>query len=178
MRYLFLMLSLFLTMTVNAATLSAELGKEFDLNKASPNMMLKHSLGSTVVKHHIIIAAATYDFAKLGGAQTTLTLKGDNGQPVVLPNKALIVGCFIDVQTPLTTGSAATMSISTGQTGADLKPLTAAASYTGIVACVPVGTAATAIKLTADRTMTVTVAVGTITAGKFTVFVQYIMGRN
>lgn len=179
MKFLFTMLtSLLLSTSAFGATLSATLGSEFDLNKANPNMMAKHQLGTVLQKNRVHVAAATYDFSVLGGAVGAITLRGDNGQPVVIPNKAVIVGCIIDVQTPATTSASGTISLSTGQTAADLKAATAAASYTGLVACVPVGTAATAIKITADRTMVAAIATGAITAGKFTVFVQYILGRN
>jgi len=158
-----------------AGTLVQENGAKFDLNKASPNMMQKHLLGSKVMGG-IRIAKAKYDFAVQGGAQTTFNLVGEDGKPVVLPSGAVVVDCLIDVLTAGAAGGSGTMSLGTGQAGNDLKSVFAAASYTGRVACVPVGTAATAIKLTADRTMTGTIATTNWTQGKFWVYVYYILG--
>lgn len=162
---------------VSAASLTETLASEKGLNTASPNMMAKYKLGSLVTKGKVHVATAKYDFAVQGGAIGTVNLVGGNGKPVVLPNKAIVVDCIIDVVTPATTSASGTIALSTGQGAADLKAALAAASYTGRVACVPVGTAATAIKLTADRTMTATIATGAITAGKFGVIVQYVMGE-
>lgn len=159
-----------------AATLSRERDAQFGLNKASPNAMQKYLLGTVVVSNRMHIAKAKYDFAVQGGAVATGNLVGENGQTVVLPNKAVVVDCLIDVLTPATTSAGGTMALGTGQAGNDLKAALAAASYTGLLACVPVGSAATSIKLTADRTMTYTIATGALTAGKVWVYVYYILG--
>lgn len=159
----------------NAGTLSAERAAQFDLNKASPGAMAKHRLGTAHISNRIHIAKAKYDFAVQGGTQKTANLVGEDGKPVVLPNKAVIVDCLLDVLTAGAAGGSGTMSISANSAG-DLKGTTAAASYTGRVACVPVGTAATAIKLTADRTLTYTIATTNWTQGKIWVYVYYILG--
>lgn len=173
--FMSLFLSLFLVTTANAGTLAQERGAQFDLNKASPGAMLKHQLGTRAVSQTIRIAKAKYDFAVQGGAVGTGNLVGENGQPVVLPNKAVIVDCLIDVLTQGATSASGTLALTSNGAG-DLKGATAAASYTGRVACVPVGTAATAIKLTADRTLTYTIATGALTNGKLWVYVYYILG--
>jgi hypothetical protein len=41
------------------------------------------------------------------------------------------------------------------------------------VAGIPVGTAATSVKLTAERTLTVSIATAALTAGKFVALVEY-----
>lgn len=158
----------------HAATYTANQNAEFGLNRATPNALQKYRLGSLTIKEQVRVLKGTYDFTKQGGAIGTVNLLLANGQPAILPNNAIVVDCIIDA---LTTGASAsgTMALSTGQTGADLKAATAAASYTGRVACIPVGTAATALKMTADRTMTATIATGAFTAGKFNVMVQYII---
>lgn len=149
--------------------------QDFELNRASQNMMAKHKLGDLVSWRVVKVARARYNFSTQGGAISTIPLLDEYGVQVVLPAKALVVGCYIDVQTAGTTSASGTIALSTGQAAADLKVATAAASYTGIVACIPVGTAATAIKLTADSKMTATIATGAITAGKFDVLVEYII---
>lgn len=148
---------------------------EFGLNQGSPNMLQKYQLGTRVIKNDVLIARAKYDFAVQGGAQTTFNLVGEDGKPVVIPNGAVIVDCLIDVITTGAAGGTGTMSL-TAQSAGDLKATFAAASYTGRVACVPVGTAATAIKLTANRTLTGTIATTNWTQGKFWIYVYYIVG--
>lgn len=159
----------------HAASLSNEQADQYRLNLASPNQMREAQLGNKVIQGSVRLMLATYDFSVLGGAIGTLTLHDIKNQPAVLPKGAVITSCIIDVKTAATTSASGTIALSTGQTGADLKAATAAASYTGLVACIPVGSAATAIKLTADSTMTAVIATGAITAGKLTVAVQYIV---
>ena len=157
---------------------SAILEKQFRFNQASPNAMAVERLGTFVVKQKVHVAIASYDFAVQGGVIGTGNLINvETKKAATLPKNALIVDCVIDVQTPATTSASGTIALGTGQAGNDLKGALAAASYTGRVACVPVGTAATMIKLTADRTMTYTIDTGAITAGKFNVIVQYVLSN-
>lgn len=156
-----------------AATLAQENAAAFDLNRASPNAMAKHKLGTRVTGRVVRVAKAKYDFAVQGGAVGTGNLVGEDGLTVVIPSGAVIVDCLIDVITPATTSAAGTIAL-TAQSAGDIKAALAAASYTGRVACIPVGSAATSIKLTADRTLAYAIATGAITAGKFWIYVQYI----
>lgn len=178
MKFLFIMLTtLLFSFSALAGTTAQTAGAKYDLNRANPNAMQKWQLGTAVIDNRIHVARAVYDFSVLGGAVGTLTLKGVNGEAsVVIPNKAVIIDCLIDVQTPLTTSASGTVSFGANST-VDLKAALAAASYTGRVACIPVGTAATAVKVTADRTLSAAIATGAITAGKFTVLVQYILSQ-
>lgn len=180
MRFLFTMiLTLVFSMsTAFAGTQAAVNAAEFDLNRASPGAMQKYQLGTIVMKHELRMIKAVYDFAVNGGAVSTITLKGDNGQSVVIPKGAIVVDCLIDTITPATTSASGTIAFGTGQATNDLKAALAAASLTGLVACVPVGSAATSIKMTADRTMTATIATGALTAGKAYVYVYYIMSST
>lgn len=176
MKFLFILLMSMMTCFVShAETLQQIKDVEFGLNQASPGAMAKFQLGTKIVKSDVLVARAKYDFAVQGGAVGTGNLVGEDGKIVTLPNGAVIVDCLIDVITPATTSASGTIAL-TANSAADLKAATAAASYTGRVACIPVGSAATAIKLTADRTLTYSIATGAITAGKFWIYVQYIVG--
>lgn len=177
MRFLVLFLTLFSFVTAEAGTKAAIGASEFQLNRASPEAMRKNQLGTLVIKHSVRILKATYDFSTMGGAVSTITLKGDDGQAVVIPKGAVVVDCLIDTITAGTTSASGTISFGTGQATTDLKSALAAASLTGLVACSPVGTAATAIKMTADRTMTATIATGALTAGKAYVYVYYLVSE-
>lgn len=121
------------------------------------------------------VLTAVYDFAVNGGAvATTYYLLDMDGNPAVLPIGAIITNCTFDVITPLTTGDSATLACNANSAG-DLKAALAAASWTGKLAGVPVGTAATWVKLTAARQINVSVATGSITAGKFYAFIEFLL---
>lgn len=119
-------------------------------------------------------AKATYDFAVDGGAVSTITFAIN----AIIPINAIILGGIIDVITPFTTSASGTMSIGTlaGSSAASLKAALAAASYTGLVAVVPVFTAATMFKMSAAGAITGTIATGAITAGKANIIVAYVVG--
>ncbi|MBL7716584.1 MAG: hypothetical protein JNL01_14060 [Bdellovibrionales bacterium] len=158
----------------NVWALSAsDLGSaEHKLNQASTQAMAETQLGTLLFREQVHTLKATYDFAKQGGVQGAIQLLGPDGKAAKLPKGAVVRDCLIDVLTTPVGGSA-TIALGTGQTATDLKAATAIASYTGLVTCVPVGTAATAIKLTADRTPIATVATSDLTTGKFNVLIHY-----
>lgn len=120
-------------------------------------------------------AKATYDFAVDGGAISTITFVSN----ATIPINAIIIGGIIDVLTPATTGTSGTMAIGTsaGSSTSSIKGALAAASYTGLVATVPVFSAATAVKMTAAGSITGTIATGTFTAGKFNIILAYLVGN-
>jgi hypothetical protein len=115
---------------------------------------------------------ATYDYSVQGGVVGDVNLKGSDGLDAVLPSGAVINDVLVDVITQPTSAGSATIAVK-AQTSADLVAATAKASFTGLLDGTPVGTAATSIKLTADRTLKATIAVADLTAGKFHVFVEY-----
>ena len=125
-------------------------------------------------KKHVM--RAKYDFSVSGGAIGAISLLDENGKAAIIPNKAVITDAMIDVITAPTSGGSATIAIGVNTT-TDLKGATAYGSYTGIVAGVPVGTAATAVKTTADRTVTATIATAALTDGKFYVLIEYMLSE-
>lgn len=125
---------------------------------------------------HIGSAKMTYDFAVDGGAIGLIT-------PVnspLIPKNAIIYGGFIDVITGVTSGGAATISLGTsaGSSAASLKAAVILGTEfaAGIRALVPVFTAGSSVKMTAEGLLTMTVAAFALTAGKFEVDVVYFMG--
>lgn len=157
-----------------AETQADTLAAEFGLNKASPEAMRKYQLGTKIMKNRVFNLKCKYDFAVQGGAVGSVNLLQENGQACVIPKYAIIQNVLIDVITQGATSASGTMEL-TAQSAGDLKAALAAASYTGLVAGIPVDTAATAIKMTADRTIVGTIATGALTAGKWYVHVRYIM---
>lgn len=121
------------------------------------------------------VAKALYDFSVLGGAASTINLRDpdDSTKTVTLPDNAVITTAYIDVLTAMASaGGAGTIALTANSAG-DLKAAVDADTLSGIVACIPVGSAATAIKLTAERTLSVTIGTEALTAGKFMLVVEY-----
>lgn len=175
MKTIFLALLLLAGATAHGDTQESLRAAKLKLNTSSPNALHETRLGNLLVDKKEHVLRAVYDFSVLGGAVGALTLRDASDLAVAakLPKGAIVRNCAIDVITAPTSGGAATIALGTGAAANDLKAATAIASYTGLVACVPVGTVATAIKLTADQTMSATVATAALTAGKIYVVVQY-----
>jgi hypothetical protein len=182
MKKLFALLALSLAVCSSAFAVGAKtradwLGMEQALNlsaTAGPSNLI----GTKMVKEVMHTLKATYDFSVSGGAIGAITLLGEDGKAAKLPKNAIVRDCIIDVITAPTSGGSATIALGTGQSATDLKAATAIATYTGLLACVPVGSAATAIKLTADSTMSATIATAALTAGKINVWVDYSVSSN
>lgn len=108
---------------------------------------------------------ARYDFAvDGGGAPGLITLANSD----TIPANFIITFGLVQVLTALSTGSSPTVAIGTsaGSAANSLKTATASSSYaSGLVALIPVWTAATAIKMSADGTVTITTATAALTAG-------------
>lgn len=124
----------------------------------------------------------SYSFARDGGAVGSISLKDADGNAVVLPAKAIIMQATIDVVLAPTSGGSATIALTSGASAGDLLAATAFGSAPwstiGVKAGIPVGTAATMIKLAADGSVAMVVAVAALTAGKVNVFLDYVLSDN
>jgi hypothetical protein len=123
-------------------------------------------------------AQGEYDHAVDGGAISTITLRSAGGSSVgnELPAGSVILGGYLEVDTAATSGG--TPAVSIGSEGAaDLVASgTLAAtglSTTGRKSLVPAFSGATSVKTTAARSVTLTIATATLTAGKFRVVLLY-----
>jgi hypothetical protein len=113
-----------------------------------------------------------YDFAVDGGAIGTITLRGSGHAPI--PNGSIILSGVVEVLTTLTSGGSETTAFTVESAG-DILAATAVASMgAGLKSVVPAGTGVTAIKTTAERAVTMTIAVATLTAGKLRVRLLYV----
>jgi len=116
------------------------------------------------------VAYFEYDFASDGGAVGTISLRGDR-----LPNDAVVNDGMVHVNTALTSGGSATIALHI-LNAADVLAATAVASFSAnaLLDVVPVSTAATSIRATSGGLgLTMTIAAAALTAGKFTVAVEY-----
>lgn len=117
-----------------------------------------------------------YDFAVDGGAISTIVLRGFGASGNTIPSGSYIMGGFIEVDTLLTSGGAATVGVNSNAAGDLFAPITVAGapwSTTGIKSIIPAFTGATTIKTTAVRSLAITIAAFTVTAGKFRVIAFY-----
>ena len=119
------------------------------------------------------VARALYDFSVDGGAVGTLTLELADS----IPTGAVVLGGWVDVQTIVTSGGAATVAV---QLEAANDIVNAAAvsgapwSTTGRKSIIPVFTGATTVKTSAARQIKIVIGTATLTAGKFEVFLLYL----
>lgn len=142
-------------------------------------------LGDHLMDKSTHILNAEWDYSVAGGASGSISLRDADGKAAVLPDNAIVTNCIIDVVTAPTSGSSPgpTIALSTGESAGDLKAAAARSTYTGLMACIPVGSAATSIKLTAARTPVIvlttasTTTTHSLTAGKINVFLQYLLGE-
>ncbi len=133
----------------------------------------KIQIGTQLTDKKIQVMKAKWDFAVQGGAVSTINLKDVDGKDAVLPNKAVIRQVIIDrITAPTSAGGAGTIALNANSAG-DLLVAVDADTLSAIHAGVPVGTAATAVKTTAQRTLTAAIATEALTAGKIIVFVEY-----
>lgn len=115
------------------------------------------------------LAIATYDFAEHGGDV------GAIGLGVTLPDNAIVTFGFGDVITGCTSaGGTGTIALKAEGAG-DLLAAVDADTLSGQIALVPVGTAATMVKLSEARELTATIAEEALTAGKIIFFCEYVL---
>lgn len=115
-------------------------------------------------------ARAYYDFATDGGAIGSINLRGDK-----LPSGAIIVSSYLKVDTAVTSGGAATVSLGT-EAATDVR---AAAAFNAGTLLSTTGvkqgaiTNAAPVALTADRHVAAVIAAAALTAGRFSVIIEY-----
>jgi hypothetical protein len=116
-------------------------------------------------------ARGLYDFATDGGAVGDITLRGDT-----VPSGAIVTDVLIQVGTVLTSGGAATVAVKI-EGAADLNAADAVSGAPWSTTGAKRGdfTATTApITTTAARSIVATVGTAALTAGKFSVVVEYV----
>lgn len=122
--------------------------------------------------NRIRVAKATYNFAVDGGLVSTIT-------PVtseIVPLGAIVKAVYTDALTATTSGGSATVAINAGGTTLVAAGTLAANSLSGTLkVSQTLSGSATAIKTAANGFITVTVAVAALTAGKFDVYVEYMI---
>jgi len=103
---------------------------------------------------------ARYDFATMGGVQGTISLLA------TVPNRAVIVDGMVDVIIAPTSAGAAQIALQVEGAGDLIASAVLASWGLGRQNIIPVGTAASSVKTTADRVVSIVVTVADLTAGE------------
>lgn len=114
-----------------------------------------------------------YDFAVDGGAVSTIVLRSNDGP---IPNGSYVEDGILEIVTPFTTGTAAVAGLqveAANDTVASTIVSGAPYSTGGLKSVIPVATGVTALKTTADRSPSIVIGTGAITAGKLRLILRY-----
>lgn len=128
--------------------------------------------------HVMQVAMATFD----PSADASKRPIGTYGLGVILPVHAIVYGGFYDVNTAFTSAGANAGTVALSLEAAnDLVTATAVSNAIfgtiGRKAVVPVSTAASTVKATTAKELTIAVAGQVLLTGKLTVYVTYIVGK-
>ncbi len=174
MNFLVTVLMLFVFPLLAFGHTSAE--QEYALNRMN-GVARKYELG-TRLREDVQTAVGKYSFALQGGssAASIYLLKdltaNTSANRITIPDNAIIRQVYVDV---LTAPQSSSIAVSL-QAAGDLKASLAAASWSGIVAGIPIGDASHMIKLTADRQPYLTVSGPGLTAGIINFYIDYVVG--
>ncbi len=134
--------------------------------------LLRHRVG--VLKGIIEVTSATL----ANGTVASHNLLNEDGNAVVLPAGAIIKQGWIDIITAFTsTSNDGTIALNANSAG-DLLVAVDADTLSGVSTLVPIGTAGTMVKTTADRTIQYTVATHAILTGKAHVFLEFVLSSE
>lgn len=123
--------------------------------------------GTPVPKQYI----GEYDFARDGGAVSTIVLRAEGGSGPI-PAGSIIHSGLVEVLTAVASATG-TVAIQI-EAAADMLAATGAAGLTlGLKSIIPVGTGATMVKTTVERAPAIVIATAALTAGKFKFRVLY-----
>lgn len=147
---------------------------KFELNRAN-DLFLRRQFG-TILARKPNIVRARYDFSVQGGAVGSVNLLEDltdANSIIKLPDNAIIKFGLVDILTAMASGGGAGTIALDSESAGDLLAAVDADTLSGLVAGIPVGSAATMLKMTAERTLTATIGTEDLTAGKFDQYIEY-----
>jgi hypothetical protein len=114
------------------------------------------------------VARFDYDFSVDGGAVGAITLRGNQ-----IPANCVILDAIVDVQTIVTSGGAATVSLDLEAAG-DLRAAATLSSTPAALNAVAVKSLLDPVKTSATRSVVATVGAFALTAGVFSVYLTYV----
>jgi hypothetical protein len=153
-------------------------GEKYYLNRMN-SVASKVQLG-TMLRNRKGTLKCIYDVSAdpTRGAVGAHNLLDEDGNAITLPAGAIITQVYFDIITAFTsTGNNGTFAFNSEGAG-DLLAAVDADTKSGVFAGIPVGTAATMIKMTAARTLQATVATNALLTGKVHCFVDYVLSSE
>ena len=118
---------------------------------------------------------AVYDFSVNGGAIGSIALNDASGNPLNIPEKAIVINAHIEVETAVTSSGSATVAFGLL---ANTDAFKAATGKATLVEDYVVGASNDLpLKMAIPTPVMATVAVAALTAGKFRIFIKYIEGN-
>lgn len=183
MKKILLGLVIALCSSLAVAHITAEQEGTLNLNGAVSNQRLK--LGTLLTRTPNLLVAK-YSYAVQGGSTVAdislLTDLGDKKSYATLPDNATITNAWIETLTAPTSSTSSTITLTANSSG-DLKSAAGKALFIAgnYLQGVPTGATTTFIKLSADRTVKARIGPLTggtdpLTAGKFNVYIEYVLG--
>lgn len=152
------------------------LADQVAFDKSNDWVMAKNKVGHQLSKAMNCVKG-NWKFSRDGGAVGDYNLKGLDGvETLVLPSGAIIVNAFVYVKAAVTSAGLLTLDLNSNAAN-DLLAATAVASLTlaALVQGIPTsGTLSSAVVLTADRTLTLSLNAFAATAGELDVYVSYV----
>ena len=145
-------------------------------------VLLKDSLGDELQASQKSVDASADGLNVLKTARATIDASstlavGAHGLGVTLPDNAIIVDGRLDIVTAFVSiGGVGTLALDSEGAG-DLLAAVDADTLSGVYKTIPVGTAATAIKMTSANELTATVATAALVAGVAVLFVDYVISE-
>lgn len=138
----------------------------------------KVQLGDKVSSMKVCLVGK-YDFAVQGGATGLINLLDSKGAALKVPANFVCTNVLIDRVTSPGAITSGTISLGLNST-ADVLAALAMTTFDGtsLLAGIPVGTAATAIKIASEATLTATISTTALVAGKFYVSVEGYLSRG
>jgi len=125
------------------------------------------ALGAVIPKH----IKVTYDFDVDGGGQGALPIGGGTQ----IPDNAIITNCYFELETTITSGGSATIALGY-ETNTDAFIGATAYNNAAFTGTVSAKTNDLPIKTSAAHLPLVTIATADLTAGKFSLYIEYIEG--
>lgn len=152
---------------------------EYKLNTFSAPGAQNVQLGTLLTQTSNLLVAR-YSYAVQRGLTTAdislLTDLNNTKSYAVLPNKAIIKNVWLDVLTQPTSAGSATVAIKAVNAG-DFLAATGKSTFSGFIQGIPDDTTTHAIKLTSAKTVKATIGVSGLSAGKFDVYIEYVLGN-
>jgi len=123
-----------------------------------------------MAKTHLI--KAVYSFAVDGGSVSAINLNDVYGNEIKIPSGAIVKSVIIDRATACTSaGGNGTVALSINSAN-DLLSAVDADTLSAIHAGVPISTASTVVKATADRKLVLTIGTEALTAGVLNIYLE------